>query len=170
MRKQALLVLLLSGFIGYSVHGLERDGVDAHSVSGERMLCAAGSEPSLSAQLSLDAGDVLVALENKHLGHTAKIKYALQIVDDTGAALAPAELIGPVGVSDVAPKYSRKHASLRPPVDGYYVVRLSTAAKGDADEHASIAEMYVKSSAGRFSVVDADEYFSKSRANAGVQR
>ena len=173
-RLQGLFVLL--SFITCSVAGYwlrdhrappTRMAVDAES-SAEHLV-SAGLENPFSAVISLGSAGAHVELENKTLGDKVKINYALELVSDTGAEMCPPQFVGPVDVNSAAPKHAKDLALPSTIPDGYYVLRLSAAAKGDKDQTSTIAETYAKCIAGKLSIVDSNEYFSKSRANAGVR-
>jgi hypothetical protein len=140
-------------------HGEAAPAVSAEIVP-EAVTSAAG-DVSESLALRVDVSSILPG--------TPRYRTALEITDDRGHAVKPAELT-PVRVlaKGVAP------ASLRTTLpaglaDGFYQVHATVAAASGAQDGLAQASLYVEVVGGTVRLIDSDEFYIRSNANQGVK-
>jgi hypothetical protein len=140
-------------------------------------ICAGGMENAISLDVlptrvdRLPQGERLtfsVRLAHQLRGQ-AKIRYAIELLDDTGRAVAPVSTspiqeLRPLTVLEGSPVVLPEGLA-----DGDYQVRITAAARssGDGEPSTLIHTLYVRRRGGAFSELSAGEWFQATRANAG---
>ncbi len=135
------------------------------------------SEPRVSADIVPEAVQVRAGGEaltlrvdvSSRLAGTPRFRTAVQIVDDQGHALRPAEL-SPVRKLEHAGANEGARVELPAGLaDGFYQVHATVGAVSGKDEALGESTLFVEVAGGTVRLVDSDEFFIRSRANQGVK-
>jgi hypothetical protein len=114
-----------------------------------------------------EALDATVAFEHS-LDADASLVYETELISDTGK---------PVGPSTRSPIISARPRAKTTPTsmtvsrlpDGYYVLRVTAAARSGADEASALGMLYLHYVGGRVEVLDVNEYHARSKANFAIE-
>jgi hypothetical protein len=155
-------------------------------VAGAAGACQQGSAPSIARrtalhhdqgpQRGLDAeltpvrslGDRLELRLDlaSHFAAAGKARWAIEVASDVGAAVGAPVLAAPVGLAGGG----HVAATITTPerlADGFYVVRVTAAARAGEMSDVAVLERYLEARGGEVTPIDADDYQSRSRAMMG---
>src|SRR5262245_56670799 len=152
MRSRSILAMLLSGFVYVGA---------AH---GSASICAGGpSEPIVADVGARDLAGLAIEIG---LATTwaapARARYALELVDDRGK-----QIIAPRRSEVVTLGDARRQLVERLPAglaDGWYVVRVTVAARAGAERATTVRELFFEVERGAAVLLTPAEYHARSRA------
>lgn len=129
-----------------------------------------GAQRSLEAELTparVVEGRLELTLDlASHFPGDSRARWAVEIADDTGVAVAPAMIESPIALVGGG-KASALIATPAKLADGFYVVRVTAVAKSGTASDAAVLERYLEVRGHEVTPLDSDDYHTRSRALMG---